>query len=1515
MKNFLKQATAAMVLISFIAPLFHFVSRADKEDKVGPNVIYNRSFEDGWDYDNGFGTSLMYELDSYLSYSKESSSFYNYYVQISASGDKGGYLSLDLGDNSPKSGKLFFEFDIKATEGNNIGGVILTKTNGRISDTILTHIVSFDNGEIRLLGESFGGAPTDWISVAFEFDFDYSDSEYKITAYANSKKIDRIYKAGSENGISSIYFGAQENFSDKDRDGHSYCLDNIRVYYGTDQKCDLSVDDYGTAVDETIKKSISIKGASGTGGHYLSGYPSVERASNPSIGADVMIYYNRYFSEGWSLANGIEDYDQRIRDNDFEIATDYAVEINKGAPSFLNYYFRFTARNTNNGYIMMNVRNQIPKEGKSYVEFDIKAGIGETIGSAIDFITMNKVNISAVKIQDGFLYLFNQKIGELGEEWCHVSIELDFTYGESIGEPNKAKFTAYAGKDTLSASTIYEVSDTPGDRHGLMQIRIGRRLDQVTVGEWYGLDNLQVYSSSVGFATLPDDQYGTLVDINKTKDFELDSNVSTTINTSEIIKSALLMKVNSNNALFFGEKRAIFDDLDGAYGAPIKYDGIVMVPLEILLEYTNVPHLWSEDKNACDIFVNGENRSLAVGRDGVCINGKDVSLAHTPILMVNGDNSNVYIALSDVELIFDGFYVTYDDCGFIAVARYDNFLNRSTDEDYMRDLMKRYIYDTPDENNIYELALGSSGLEHPYLFANQERFDELVEIYNAMPNEDKFDQVLIEYIDDQIAEAKELLSDYANLDEYGNYIGLKEGQWKPNAQGIVKWDVSQSTGNHSVAVMPYEDTNGYDPAGGRLNVISEEGGLATIAETLAFAYQMTRDDNYLFFVYDWLIALCSWEHWGPDHYLNVSNTARQLAIAYDWCYRGFLANGLDVKPIQDGFYKHCVYTAWRSLNNLAPEYNSQKVDNGSNWWSHNGNWNHSGASGIIPSCLIAFEYEEYIEIASWVFTKTVYYLCQNAFDYFSFDGSYQESSGYWTATASLAHQCSEMLTNSVGTDFGLSLAPGLNLTNYYGVSLESSDYVNWNFHEDYIHSLPSWWYYMSGKIYDNPDYAAIRYMHIKDGKPSSRYDCLYYDKDMILSGSSSLPLDFVMEGLEGIVTRSSWDPGALYAGIMGGENSVDHGQHDSGNWIYENAGIRWFVDLGHDDYNLYAPGGINYAWGYYMYSAEGNNTVAITSLDDDLPFGQSSSKGAGGVLISSIVNEHGTATVIDQTSTYGGVSNVTYARRGMLVTNDRKTVVIQDEIVLVYAQNLYWFAHYDLTAVKSVTLSDNGRTAYMTSYPNENGKTQTLRVSLLTANRALKFEIWDAYTFTLDATPRPGFSQSMNGIDEYDRSMYNKLVIKGDSVVKFEVAVVLELLEEGEELEVGYKTGWDGNASALPPMLSWVPTADMRSQIVEETTEYRGSPSISSLLSLSDDLSLCVQEKNYLSLKRNAFFKILADIQYIVNKFGREFNDERLDECIASYEEAKESYDNYQQKVSESSRAINEIARNLIGVK
>ena len=116
-------------------------------------------------------------------------------------------------------------------------------------------------------------------------------------------------------------------------------------------------------------------------------------------------------------------------------------------------------------------------------------------------------------------------------------------------------------------------------------------------------------------------------------------------------------------------------------------------------------------------------------------------------------------------------------------------------------------------------------------------------------------------------------------------------------------------------------------------------------------------------------------------------------------------------------------------------------------------------------------------------------------------------------------------------------------------------------------------------------------------------------------------------------------------------------------------------------------------------------------------------------------------------------------------------------------------------------------------------------------------------------------------------------------------------------------------------MLSWVPTADMRSQIVEETTEYRGSPSISSLLSLSDDLSLCVQEMNYLSLKRNAFFKILADIQYIVNKFGREFNDERLDECIASYEEAKESYDNYQQKVSESSCAINEIARNLIGVK
>ena len=146
------------------------------------------------------------------------------------------------------------------------------------------------------------------------------------------------------------------------------------------------------------------------------------------------------------------------------------------------------------------------------------------------------------------------------------------------------------------------------------------------------------------------------------------------------------------------------------------------------------------------------------------------------------------------------------------------------------------------EEEYYRLAKeNTNNFTHPYILTTQEHFDMLHNTYYSAPGDEEFDEELIWYIDTQIKYANNYLAKYAILDKSGNYIGLKEGQWKYNSQGMASWDTNQPSGNHSVSIMPYPDSGGYDPAGGRLNVLSDgESCLVAALEPCAIAYQITK---------------------------------------------------------------------------------------------------------------------------------------------------------------------------------------------------------------------------------------------------------------------------------------------------------------------------------------------------------------------------------------------------------------------------------------------------------------------------------------------------------------------------------------------------------------------------------------------------------------------------------------------------------------------------------------------------
>ena len=512
-----------------------------------------------------------------------------------------------------------------------------------------------------------------------------------------------------------------------------------------------------------------------------------------------------------------------------------------------------------------------------------------------------------------------------------------------------------------------------------------------------------------------------------------------------------------------------------------------MVPLSPVLDYTGFSYSFSADGTACTFNVGAKSITLTGGK-AITSGDRVTDVSTPPVVKSFGSAKVMYIAIPDVEKLLTGYYVTYDEVGMIWISQYDEFINRDDDETLMHETAKRFVFTDLEylvslETFYAAVSENTNGFSHPYIKADQERFNMLNSAYDASPDDADYDEELAWYIETQIAYAETYLAKYANFDTNGNYLGLKQGQRKYNEQGMASWDTTQTTGNHSVAIMPYPESGGYDPAGGRLNVLSDgETCLVAALEPAAIAYQITKDEKYLIFAYDWMYALCQWEHWGPGHFLNAANTSRPLSLAYDWLYNDLVrVYGQEkVDYIAKRIYENGVYEAKVSLNGLPPEHVRPNGGDSSKYYNHIGNWNPCCTLAMLIAGLCTMPYEEYRVDSLYVITESLMHYMERGMTYITFDGGYRESAGYW-GCVKFMHFINQICLNAVGTDFGMTDFPGINVTDYFGCHVEGSDYDRWNYHDDWNGTQPSNWYYLSSILYDNPEFAAIRYTQIHSG--------------------------------------------------------------------------------------------------------------------------------------------------------------------------------------------------------------------------------------------------------------------------------------------------------------------------------------------------------------------------------------------------------------------------------------------------
>ena len=750
--------------------------------------------------------------------------------------------------------------------------------------------------------------------------------------------------------------------------------------------------------------------------------------------------------------------------------------------------------------------------------------------------------------------------------------------------------------------------------------------------------------------------------------------------------------------------------------------------------------------NVPKALYNGETLTLSTSPK---LQDEAVLIPKEALALIGIDRSEEMCALDSLT----GINVVYNGMGLIFLDRDESIPPLDTKRDlvYILTLAHSFIFDikvgrlakdyapATDEEREGFMKVGrtvrdmliSKGNTHPFVFGTQEIFDKLRAIYTSDTESE-----VKRYVNALIKRCDKYLEYFPELNESGD--GLVS-EIPETGYGETEYDVG---GRHS----------------------HSENRLAELAH-LAFAYQMTLDEKYAKIAYHCALGVINRLHWGPGHFLNCSGATQKLVMIYDWLYNAWKALKLDTGVIKRGIYTQGLYHGYNSVILDTCDFPSPKQGTGWRFKLKPDNWNSVCNSGMIIGALCVLaegadgvisneEYEKVTELLGASLTSTMQ--PQLVYTQYAPDGSYVESNSYWAyGTVNLMNTMAA-LYDSLGTDLGLHNGCGLDKTCYYAINTESAEFVGWNYHDGGLGEQNTAAFNQFAVISGDDTLFAIRSNQLKNGKSISLLDMMYHPEARGLKAPalSALPLDYAMGGIDAFTVRSGWEKGSLFAGIIGGENPTggSHCQLDSGAFVYHNLGKMWFSDLGSDYYNSRGiKNGQGYFGNYALYrrNAEGNNCLCLTSL----PFGQL--LGVRGVMIDHHSSDTASYAIIDNTEIYGS-DKVVSAKRGMLLTDSRRTLVIKDEVEFVGEENAFTTAHFESDKI-TAEMSEDGRRCALTHKDGEK-----IYVTLVGDGK-----------LELRNCTDPLLSETSPAEGEYSRDNYSRLCVIFDSVKKINTAFVI----------------------------------------------------------------------------------------------------------------------------------------------
>jgi len=439
---------------------------------------------------------------------------------------------------------------------------------------------------------------------------------------------------------------------------------------------------------------------------------------------------------------------------------------------------------------------------------------------------------------------------------------------------------------------------------------------------------------------------------------------------------------------------------------------------------------------------------------------------------------------------------------------------------------------------------------------------------------------------------------------------------------------------------------------------------------LCMVYRIDKNPQILKRIDDEIKAICAFEDWNPQHFLDIAEMSLGLSLAVDWV--GEFLPATTVKLAKSNLIE----------KGIIPSFNEEGTR--MFWINSSNNWNAVCHGGMIAASLVIADVDP--ELAAKTIKRALDKL-PNSLKEYAPDGIYPEGPTYWGYGTGYSVIASSVLTSALGTDFGISKSPGFMESAAFRLHATAPSGQFFNFADSGDKNngggsvLMSWFAAKSGDaLFFDEEY-------FKKPTDAGRFagPGLVWLSSFKQEKKSELPSAWHGNGENPVAVfrNEPNDPREFYLGVKGGKAHLSHGNMDAGTFVFDLDGVRWVMDPGNQRYYLLNKIGFNLSghcqecprWTLLTKKNQGHSTITI----NDLPFNVD-----GHATIVDFQQGEQPEVTIDMTELYfGNIASVT--RR--MVKESESSILIDDQFEVNDSTKLITWG---LMTIADVQLTESG---------------------------------------------------------------------------------------------------------------------------------------------------------------------------------------------------------------------------------